>query len=517
MGESSNVGAAAPGAALPPLLEVRDVTKRFGPVVAVAGVALELRRGEITALLGENGAGKSTLIQILAGVHTRYGGELLLDGEPFAPANAAEAAAAGIVLIAQETSIVPQMTIAENMFLNAEPARLGWIDKHAMAAGAREALRLFDLGEVDVTRPMADLDLATQQLAVIASALSRNTRLLILDEPTAALSENEVERLFGHLRRLRERGISILFVSHRLAEVFAIADRIVVMRDARIQGDFVTQAVTRDLVVREMIGSEVDLVRSDRGGRPATEPVLDVRELSAWDPVAPDRVRVDGISFTLHRGEILGLFGLVGSGCSVAVQALFGAWEGKVRSVTILNGVPVALTAPAQAIRNGIALMAADRRATLIHEHPVADNIVLASLEKVSRRGVLDLAAKHVRAGRFVEQLQIRTRSSAAPVGSLSGGNQQKVQIARWLSAEADVLLLDDPTRGVDIGARAEINRLWLELAASGRSIVMVSSDAEELVDLCDRVLVLKGGRIVAEHPGETVTEAQLLHDAAGV
>ncbi len=499
-----------------PLLTARGLTKRFPGVLAVDGVDFAIEAGEIVALLGQNGAGKSTVIQILAGAHPHgtYEGEIAIDSHPFRPANVAAAEAAGVVLIPQEVNVVPDLTVGENMFLNAEPGRFGIVDRLGLHVRAAETLREFEV-DVDPCARMGSLDLATQQLIVIARALSKRARLLILDEPTAALTETEAQRLFDRMRSLRARGVACIFVSHRLAEVFAIADRMLVMRDGRLHGDHAVGATSRRAVVAEMIGGVLTEMAPGQRARPGM--ALQVDGLTVHDPEDTGRLRVQDLSFTLHEGEILGLFGLLGSGCGAAAEALFGAWPGRVEGHLCISGQDAAVREPAEAIAHGVGLIPQDRRATLIHDHSIATNVALASLPSLSPRGVLDLDRRRLVAEDYLARLQIRAPSVDTRVAHLSGGNQQKVQIARWLAAGSRVLLLVDPTRGVDVGARAEINRLWQDLAGDGFALLLVSSEAEELVEVCDRVLVLRQGRLVSEHRGESLSVGQLVHAAAGV
>jgi len=498
-----------------PLLLTQGLTKRFPGVLAVDAVDLVIHPGQIVALLGQNGAGKSTVIQILAGVHPHgsYDGEIAIDGRPFAPVNVAAAEAAGVVLIPQEVNVVPDLTVAENVFLNNEPTRFGFVDRPLLHVRAGEVLRNFAI-DVDPVARMGTLDLATQQLVVIARALSKQARLLILDEPTAALTEPEAQRLFARMRTLRDRGVACIFVSHRLAEVFAVADRILVMRDGRLQGDHDAARTTHDEVVAEMIGGTVTVLSPMGSARETL--ALEVDELTAYDIEDPERKRVDNLSFALHEGEILGLFGLLGAGCGTAAEAIFGAWPGRVEGRIRVTGEEVTIAHPADAIAHGLGLMPQDRRETLIHDHALSDNVVLASLPAVSPLGVLDIDRKRLVASEHVARLQIRTPSIDSRVATLSGGNQQKVQVARWLAAGSRVLLLVDPTRGVDVGARAEINRLWQALADEGYALLLISSEAEELVEVCNRVLVMRHGRLVSEHHGNDIAVGRLLHAAAG-
>jgi D-xylose transport system ATP-binding protein len=392
-------------------------------------------------------------------------------------------------------------------------------------AQARDVLREFNV-DVPVEARMGSLDLATQQLVVIARALSKPARVLILDEPTAALTEHEAQRLFGHLRTLRARGVSSIFVSHRLAEVFAVADRVLVMRDGRLRGDHLVGATTRHEVVTEMIGRAAvtqpvpgpDAPAQASGpARAATAAALEVEDLSVHDAEDPTRMRVQDLSFSLRHGEILGLFGLVGAGCGPAAYAIFGAWPGRVTGTIRRDGRAVTIRRTSDGIAAGIGLLAQDRRAALVLDHSIADNIVLASLPALGRRGWLDVDAKQLIARRYLSALQIKAPSVDTRVGTLSGGNQQKVQVARWLAAEAKVLLLVDPTRGVDVGARAEIYALLRRLASDGYALLLVSSEAEELVATCTRALVMRHGRLADEQHGAQITESQLLHAAAGM
>jgi ABC-type sugar transport system ATPase subunit len=498
-----------------PLLRITHLTKRFPGVVAVDDVTLAIEPGEIVALLGQNGAGKSTLIQVVAGryPHGTYQGEIELDNRPYRPRSIADAEAAGIALIPQELSVVPEMTVAQNIYLNHEPQRLGFLDRPALLAGAGKVLRDFGL-DIDPNQRMGSLDLANQQMVVIARALSRNARLLILDEPTAALTDAEAQRLFEHMRALRQRGVSCIFVSHRLPEVFAIADRVLVMRDGALCSDTAIGQTTRDAIVADMIGASVMELKTR--SLPGAEPALEVIALTAWEPGDRGRTRVYDISLTVHHGEIVGLFGLIGAGCTTVARALYGSWPGKIESVVRIDGEPVSIRTPGDALRHGIGLLEQDRRAALILDHAIEENIALASLDRLSTLGVIDRDERYLLAERYRRQLSIRTPSVKANVGTLSGGNQQKVQVSRWMAAGARILLLVDPTRGVDVGARAEICALWQVLAQEGRAILCVSSEAEELIAICHRILVMKNGRIVAEFAGDDVTESELLNAAAG-
>jgi ABC-type sugar transport system ATPase subunit len=517
-----SVTAAAAGGTAAPLLAATGIVKRFPGVLALAGMDLEVAEGEIVALLGQNGAGKSTIMQILAGVHPHgsYEGTITMGGRPFTAATVGQARAEGVALLPQEVNVVPELSVAENMFLGIEPTRFGWLDGPTRLARARAALAAFGV-EVDASAAMGTLDLATQQLVSIAAALARDARLLILDEPTAALTDQEAQRLFERMRALKARGVSCIFVSHRLAEVFAIADRVVVMRDGRVGGVYPARAEARDEVVRAMLGGAPE-GRAEAGDAAAAAdrragPALEVRGLVVKAAGGARRPLVDGLDLRVAAGEIVGLFGLLGAGCPEAALAIFGAWAGPVEGQILVEGREARLRRPDEAVALGMGLVAQDRRQSLVHEHSVAQNIAMACLPRVTRRGFLDVAAVRRVALDYVQRLAIKVPSVDTPVGTLSGGNQQKVQVARWLASGARILLLVDPTRGIDVGARREINELWRRLAADGHALVLVSSEVEELVEVCDRVLVLRNGARAGELERAALDEERLLRMAAGV
>ena len=491
------------------------LTKSFPGVRALDDVSVSICAGEIAALLGQNGAGKSTLIQVMSGFHPvgSYSGRIELGGNDYRPADTAAAEQAGVVLVPQEVSVVPQMSVAENICLNAEPTRWGLIDVSLRLAKARSALLDFEL-DVDPHREMGSLDLATQQLIVIARALSKNLKLLILDEPTAALTERESLRLFDRIRTLRARGVASIFVSHRLSEVFSISDRIIVMRDGHIRGDHVTNEVSRADVVAEMLG-HARVETQSRPARRAGDAALEVRRLTVFDESAERRVKVDGLSLAVAKGEVVGLYGLLGSGCVEAALAIYGAWRGVVDAEIAVLGDPVSVAGPPQAIALGLGLMAQDRRDCLIQDQSILDNMMMATIAKGVGLQSLDVAERRRLAISLMKTLRIKAESVDAEMRTLSGGNQQKVQIGRWLAAGAQILILVDPTRGVDVGARGEINRIWSRLSENGHAILIASSDAEELVDVCHRVIVMRNGRKVGELSGATLNEKDLLRLAA--
>jgi ABC-type sugar transport system ATPase subunit len=496
-----------------PILVGTALTKLFPGVRALNNVSFSVAPGEIVALLGQNGAGKSTLIQIFAGAHAAgsYEGAIFFGGRTYRPSSVAEAETAGVALVPQEVNVVPDLTIAENITLNDEPTRWGFIDVAERLRRAKEALDDFGL-RLDPTSPMSSLDLATQQLVVIARALAKQARLLILDEPTAALTENESLRLFERMRILKARGVAIIFVSHRLGEVFAISDRIVVMRDGRICGLHAVKEVSRQQIIAEMIGGSIEPSASLMTRVPG-EIALELRKFSVFEPGG--RQRVFELDLTVRKNEVVGLFGLLGAGYIETALAAYGAWRGKLRGTVLIENVARTIGGPDEAVALGLGLIAQDRRDCLIGDQSISDNIGIASLGKIARHGMLDVAAARRNARDQFDLLDIKASSIDVEVQTLSGGNQQKVQIGRWLAADARILIMIDPTRGVDVGARREIKRIWSDLSERGRAILLASTDAEELVDACDRVVVMRHGHRVGELARGGLTEENLLRMAA--
>ena len=490
-------------AAVGPRLELRAITKDFPGVRALDGVSFDLFPGEVHALCGENGAGKSTLIKVLSGCYPAgtYGGEIRLDGAPVRFRSLREAEHHGIALIAQELALVPELSVAENVMLGREPVRHGLIRGEALRAEARRALGMVGLA-VDLDLPVRALGIGQQQMVEIAKALGKEARILVLDEPTAALTEADAQRLLGLLRELRGRGVSIVYISHRLDEVLAIADRVTVLRDGRSVATHPIQECTKDRLIAEMVGREV----KDLYPRPATHagaPVLSVADWSVEDPANPGRFVVRGLSLEARAGEVLGIAGLVGSGRTALVSSLFGAARSRVTGRLTVAGRPSSSHAPfatpAEAITAGVVLVSEDRkRYGLVLEASVGENLTLATLRRFARRLGLDHRAREREAAAQVSALGIKTPGLYALANQLSGGNQQKVVIGKWLLAVPRVLLLDEPTRGIDVGARAEIYRLIGELAGRGLAVILVSSDLPEVLGLSHRVLVLSQGRVTA-------------------
>lgn len=492
-----------------PVLEARGLRKAFGPVEVLKDVSFDLKAGEILALMGVNGAGKSTLMNILSGVLRVDVGEIWLQGRRATFAAPVDAHQAGVAMVHQELHLVRELSIAENIFLGEEPrTRWGLIDRRAMNDGAQTLLRRLSSGRSPMTR-VAELGVAEQQIVEIAKALARQARLLILDEPTAALSENETARLFEILRALQREGVSMIYVSHRLDEVEAIADRVVILRDGVKVTDAPTTSLTRPQMIRDMVGGDVAEAARDRHAAPG-DVLLRVRNLR--------RVRrggqtaLDRISFDLRRGEILGLAGLMGAGRTELLEVLAGAcedpWSGDVQ----LDGRPYRPRQPADAITDGVAFVTEDRKASgLVLQQSIAANTALATLEALSRGGLMREREVTALAQRSMTQLDIRAESPRQGVASLSGGNQQKVVLAKWLAVGPSLLLLDEPTRGVDVAAKAAIYRLLNGLTAAGLSVLLVSSDWAELMALSDRILVLQAGEPSAVLRPEAYAQSTLL------
>jgi len=482
----------------PPLLELRGVRKHFGGVKALDGVDFDLRAGEIHALLGENGAGKSTLIKVLGGIHRPDVGEIRMDGEPTELRDVAAADRAGIRLIHQETALAPNLSVAENIFLGREPTRLGFLNRRRMVTDAqrlRDDLGMPELGNVNAL--VGTLTVAQLQLVEIARALSSQGRVLVLDEPTAALSESEATALHARLRRLREQGVGIIYISHRLEEIGRIADRVTVLRDGRSIGTQPAAGFDRTELVRWMVGRDI----GHDYPRPPRKPGEVVLKLS--DLHAPG---VHGVSFELRSGEILGFAGLVGAGRTELAHALFGIEPATAGRIEV-QGVPVTIGSPADALAAGIALVPEDRqREGLVTSQSVGFNLALPWAIEWNRGPFVNSRRRSQIIDRAVSGLGIRCANSEQPVLALSGGNQQKVVVGKWLERPPRVLILDEPTRGVDVGARVEMFALLHRLMDQGLAIILISSDLPEVLNLSHRLMLYRNGRILRELDAETAT-----------
>ena len=483
-------------------LAVRDIDKSFPGVNALTGVSLDVHAGEIHALLGENGAGKSTLGKLVGGVYSPDAGRIALDGVELCGIDERGAGKLGIAIVHQEGSLVPTLSVAENIFAGHAP--LGWlgvVDRRRMEQGARELLSRLG-STIDPRAIVRSLSSAQAQIVEIAKALSREVKLLVLDEPTAALTQAETARLFEVVRTLKRNGVAIIYISHRLAEIFELCDNVTVLKDGRVTGHRAVAATSADELIRLMVGRQVVFARAASGSAGAVR--LEVAHLSA-PPFVADA------SFSVRAGEIVCLAGLIGSGRSETCEVIFGARrraDGAVR----LDDKAVSFAGPWDAIAAGIAMMPEDRKdAGLFLERSIADNISAAVLKRVSPSGIVSLKASEALAQRFIDRLKISTPSSRQAVGNLSGGNQQKVLLAKWLAPEPRLLIVDEPTRGVDVGARAEIYRILRDLREQGLAILVVSSDLPEVLTLADRIVVMANGRSVGELQGATATEETVM------
>lgn len=472
-----------------PLLHAEGIDKSFPGVRALAGARLTVGRGEVVALMGENGAGKSTLIRVLGGAHQPDAGTIQLSGRDVSLPDPSAALAAGIGVIYQEFNLIPALTAWENIFLGREETRF-LVARRTERDRAAELFRKLG-AEIPPDVPVGRLSIAQQQLVEIAKALSQDVRVLVMDEPTAALTPAEVEKLFVIINDLKQRGIGIVYVSHRLDEIFRISDRITVLRDGRYVGDEPTCDVTRGRLIELMVGRSIEN-EYPRGERSSGSVRLAVSGLSRGESVR-------NVSFELRSGEILGLTGLVGAGRTELVRLIFGADQadsGEIR----LNGVPIQVSSPRDAIRHGICLLTEDRKHQgLMLNRSVRENFGLPNLRELSSLGVLRQKDEQAAFGQYVKALGIRIPHQEQLAVNLSGGNQQKVVLAKWLQKNADVLIFDEPTRGIDVGARQEIYRLMNSLAAEGKSILMISSELPEVLGMSDRILVMHNGRVTGE------------------
>ncbi len=500
-----------------PLLEMKGIVKEFPGVRALDGVSLTLEAGEFHALVGENGAGKSTLMKVLSGVYPAgtYSGEIAIDGKPASFRGIRDSETAGVAIIFQELSLIKELTVGENIFLGREPATFGvinWSELYQRTARLLNNLHL----NIDPRAPVGSLGIGRQQLVEIAKALSQDARILVLDEPTAALTESEVETLFEILAKLKERGVGMIYISHKLNEIFRMSDRITVLRDGKTVGTHAASEMTTEKVISAMVGREVgDIfpVAAHEFG----EVALEVRNLTAWSPDLPDKKVVDGVSFAVRRGEVLGIAGLMGAGRTELLMTIFGAWNGRRECEVIVAGRTVAVDSPADAIRNGIGFVTEDRkRYGLILDQSILDNMTLAGLDRISGRFLTHRPREAAAAGGPMAALRVKAPSRLTISGTLSGGNQQKVVLGKWLLTNPKVLFLDEPTRGIDVGAKQEIYAEINKLAEHGLAIVLVSSELPEVLGLSDRIIVLHEGRMTGEFTRADATAEKVMAAATG-
>jgi ribose transport system ATP-binding protein len=504
----------ATDAAAAPLFRAAGLSKRYGGVRALENASLTVEAGRVHAILGENGAGKSTLIKIMAGVVAPDEGRMILDGREVSFASPAAANHAGIACIFQELSLIPDLSVADNILISTPPLRFRLIDRRRQRAMAVEALARAGAEDIHPLAPVQDLPLSRQQMVEIAKALARHPRILILDEATSALTAADVEKIFAVLRRLRAEGLALLYISHRMHEITAIADECTVFRNGRNVATYRAGTKSDAEVVELMIGREYSHVFPPKPDRPADDkpPALEVHNLSWTD-------RLKNISLRVRAGEVVGLGGLDGQGQRELLLALFGVLMGVSGEVRI-DGTRVDIANPrrAKGRATGMALIPEDRKTEgLMLPMSVADNLSFASLDRFSRAGVIDRRAERTAVDAMIRLLSIRTAGTDIAVGALSGGNQQKVVIAKWLMVEPRIILLNDPTRGIDVGTKEEMYRLLRKLADSGVAILFYSTDYDELIGCCDRVLVLYGGAIRSELEGAAITERALVASALNI
>ncbi|WP_448335569.1 ATP-binding cassette domain-containing protein [Bellilinea sp.] len=498
-----------------PILEMKQIVKEFPGVKALKNVSFTVMEGEVHCLVGENGAGKSTLMKVLSGVYPygNYEGQIFLNGQEQKFSGVRDSEKAGIGIIYQELALVPELSVYENIFIGNEIQRNGIVDWNETIRRADEVMRRVGLNINPATK-VKDLSVGKQQLVEIAKALSREVRLLILDEPTSALNEVESENLLNLIRDLKRVGVTSILISHKLKEVLDIADRITVLRD----GETIctlnprTEEVTERILIKHMVGRELDSVFPPAVSKPRDEVLLEVKNWTAYDPELGRTILKD-VSFYVRRGEIVGIAGLMGAGRTELALSLFGNPYGyQIQGEMIFKGKKQRFTHPHQAIREGLAYVTEDRKAKgLILIQDIRQNITIANLQALAKGGVIDANAEVALANRYHASLNIKAPSVEQIVGNLSGGNQQKVSIAKWLFVEPSLLILDDPTRGIDVGAKYEIHSIMRNLVAEGMSIIMISSELPEVLGMSDRVYVLSSGRITGELSAEEATQEKIM------
>lgn len=491
---------------------MRSITKEFPGVKALDGVTFDLFASEFHSLVGENGAGKSTLMKVLSGVYPfgTYGGDIVIDGNVRQFKTIRDSEHAGVAIIFQELSLVKELTVGENIFLGREPSKFGvinWSELYQKAAKLLQDLHL----PIDPRTPVGNLGIGQQQLVEIAKALSQSAKILVLDEPTAALTESEVETLFTILRNLKARGVGMIYISHKLDEVFEMSDRITVLRDGKTIGTHHAAELTKDKVIALMVGREVGDI-FPKTSHEFGETALEVRNLTAFDPDNPNKKLVDNISFSVRKGEVLGISGLMGAGRSELLMSIFGAWQGKSAGEILVEGRRISVKSPSDAIKNGIGFVTEDRkRFGLLLEQTILDNMTLAGLKKISGAFLTHRSRETVAARNSMQSLKVKANSPVTIAGTLSGGNQQKVVLGKWLLTNPKVLFLDEPTRGIDVGAKQEIYSEINKLAKEGLAIVMVSSELPEVLGLSDRVLVLHEGKLTGEFTKSEATPEKVM------
>ena len=489
-------------------LRIRGVAKRFGPTVALGGVSLEVAPGEVHALIGENGAGKSTLMKVLSGAHQPDAGSLLLDGQPFKPSDPLHARNSGVAMIYQELNLAPDLSVEENMLLGTEPQTMGWLRRGERRRLAKRALEEIGQPDLPLDAPVRSLTIAQQQLVEIARALVGEPRVLIMDEPTSSLTRLDTENLFAVIERMSQRGVSVIYISHFLEECQRVASRFTVLRDGRSVGSGAMAGASLDEIIQLMVGRTVDEIYPHTS-RAIGEPVLELRGVAGL--VKPRRV-----DLPLRAGAIVGLFGLVGAGRTETLRAVFGLDRLAKGSVSVFSHEATRST-PAKRLANGVGLLSEDRKEEgLLLGRSIADNLTLTRLGPVTRLGIVNSSAQAAAAGKWMDRLDVKALDAAQPVGELSGGNQQKIALGRLLHHEANILLLDEPTRGIDVGSKAQIYRLMNDLAGRGKAVIFVSSYLPELLGVCDRIGVMCRGELSEVRPVADWSESAIIRAAVG-
>ena len=500
------------------ILELRGISKEFPGVRALDNINLNIRKGEIHAIIGENGAGKSTMMKIISGVYPKgsYSGELFFDGEARHFSSIQDSEKVGISVIYQELTLVKRLTIAENVFLGVEiKNKFGIINKNKTIHETTKCLRRVGLNFNPLTL-VINLGIGQQQLVEIAKALSKQTKLLILDEPTSPLTDKEIENLFQILKTLRQEGVTSVFISHKLEEVFAIADRVTIIRDGKnVSSDNIAD-LTDNIIVSRMVGRQIE-DRFPREQHKAGEVLMEVKNWVLKDPELENRKLIDNVSFSLRRGEILGISGLMGAGRTELAMSLFGCYPKHSSGEIYLNGKMVKIKEPRSAINYGLVYLSEDRkRFGLNMKMDIEDNMTLSSLRDLSKYGVIDNNRKIVMTKQYINNLYIKTPSSKQMVLNLSGGNQQKVVLGKWLMTKPDILILDEPTRGIDVGAKYEIYLIMNKLINEGVGIIMISSELPEILGMADRILVIHEGKLIGELSALQATQEKIMMYATG-
>ena len=500
------------------ILEMKNITKVFPVVKALDNVTFSVKKGEIHALCGENGAGKSTLMKVLGGVYPygTYEGDIYIENKLMKFENVRQSEDAGISIIYQEFALVKELDVGENVFLGKLPGKAGIVDWDKMYYETTKLLE--ELGmDINPHTKIKDLGVGQQQLVEVAKALSKNAKILVLDEPSAALTDSEVKKLMEILRELKKKGVTCIYISHKLGEVFEIADRITILRDGKSIGTYDIKEITEERVISLMVGRELT-ERFPREEHTAGDVVMEVKNLSVYDPEGSGSLVIDNVSFQIRKGEILGIAGLMGAGRTELVTSIFGGYPGKKIGDIYINGEKVEINTPSDAIKNGIGLVSEDRkRYGLILEQTVMTNTTLASINQVCDwGGIINSNKEYLNSSQYVKELRIKTPTLYTKVNNLSGGNQQKVVLAKWLMTKPKILFLDEPTRGIDVGAKYEIYNIMNELVRQDVAIVMVSSELPEILGMSDRILVMCEGSIKAEFDYRDATQEKIMYYATG-